>query len=79
MPYIIRQIKDIPKWLSCPLCNYETNLHNSLMKHLKNCEEYDGHIDDIDSYDISEDLTIGDYITQQMHCIRPLNIKNGHF
>jgi len=69
MPYTIRQIKDIPKWLSCPLCSYETKLHNSLMKHLENCEDYDGHIDDIDSYDISEDLTIGDYIRQQVHCI----------
>lgn len=69
MPYITRQIKDIPKWLSCPLCSYETKLHNSLIKHLEKCEDYDGHIDDIDSYDISEDLTIGDYIRQQVHCI----------
>ena len=69
MPYAIRQIKDIPNLLSCPLCNYETKLHNTLMKHLENCEDYDGHIDDIDSYDISEDLTIGDYIRQQVHCI----------
>lgn len=69
MPYTIRQIKDIPKWLSCPLCSYETKLHNSLMKHLEKCEDYNSHIDDIDSYAISEDLTIGDYIRQQVHCI----------
>ena len=69
MPYTIRQIKDIPKWLSCPLCSYETKLHNSLMNHLGKCKEYDGHIDDIDSYYISEDLTISDYIREQVHCI----------
>jgi hypothetical protein len=69
MPYTIRQIKDIPKWLLCPLCSYETNLHNSLIKHLDKCEEYDGDIDDIKFYNISENLTIGDYIRQQLHCI----------
>ena len=69
MPYTIRQIKDIPKWLSCPLCSYETKLYNSLIKHLEKCEDYDGHIDDIDSYNISEDLTIGEYLRQQVHCI----------
>ena len=69
MPYIIREIKDIPKWLSCPLCTYETKIHNNLLKHLDNCEEYDGGIDDIEDYYISDDVTISDYIKQQMNCI----------
>ena len=66
---MIRQIKDIPKWLSCPFCTYETKLHNNLLKHLDKCEEYEGDIDDIEDYHISEDATIGDYIKEQTNCI----------
>lgn len=70
MPYSRRTIKDIPNWLACPLCsNYETKNRNYLLKHFNKCEEYDGHIDDVESYDIDEVTTIGDFINQEMNCI----------
>jgi hypothetical protein len=75
MPYNKRTNKEIPKWLGCPLCgNYETNQGTYFLKHFKQCEEYDGHIDDVESYNIDEVTTIGDFINQQMNCINLTNL-----
>ena len=71
MAYNNRLIKDIPKWLQCPLCgDYETNYHKYFINHFNKCEDYDEDIDDIESYDIDETTTIGDFIEQEMNCIK---------
>ena len=70
MAYTNKNIKDIPKWLGCPLCgDYETNKRRYFINHFNKCEEYDGHIDDIETYDIDDELSMNDYINQELNCI----------
>ena len=67
MPYQIRTIKEIPKWLDCPICGvYQTLHYNYLMNHFKKCEEYENHIDDVEMYDLDNNTTVGDYIQQKI-------------
>jgi hypothetical protein len=75
MPYTNKVVEEIPKWLQCPLCgDYETKYLNYFIKHFNNCENYDGHIDDIESYDIDDNITIGDFIKQELNCIETTKI-----
>ena len=70
MPYQIRTIKEIPKWLDCPICGvYQTLHYNYLMNHFKKCEEYENHIDDVEMYDLDNNTTVGDYIQQKINVI----------
>lgn len=41
MSYIKRQIKDIPKWLFCPECGYDTSSSKRLITHMQKCGELD--------------------------------------
>ncbi len=68
MPYIIKTVNDIPNWIECPLCgDYATKHKHYLINHFKKCEQYEGHIDDVLSYDINEDFTVEDYIEQSVN------------
>jgi hypothetical protein len=68
--YQYHTYNDIPKWLECPVCfMYQTRHKSYFLKHFKNCEEYDGHIDDVEDYNIDDDTTIGDYIEKTLNCI----------
>ena len=68
--YQYQTYNDIPKWLQCPLCSmYGTHHRSYFLKHFNKCEEYDGHIDDILSYQFDENITIEDYVEQQLNCI----------
>jgi hypothetical protein len=70
MPYQIRTIKEIPKWLDCPICGvYQTLHYNYLMNHFKKCEEYEDHIDDVEMYNLDDNTTVGDYIQQKINLI----------
>ena len=70
MPYQIRTIKEIPKWLDCQICGvYQTLHYNYLMNHFKKCEEYENHIDDVEMYDLDNNTTVGDYIQQKINVI----------
>jgi hypothetical protein len=70
MPYQTRTIKEIPNWLECPICEeYDTKQRNYLMNHFKKCEQYEGHIDDVLSYNINENTTVEDFIEQEVNAI----------
>ena len=70
MPYKSKTIKEIPKWLDCPICGvYQTLHYNYLMNHFKKCEEYENHIDDVEMYDLDNNTTVGDYIQQKINVI----------
>ena len=70
MPYKSKTIKEIPKWLDCPICGvYQTLHYNYLMNHFKKCEEYEDHIDDVEMYDLDDNTTVGDYIQQKINVI----------
>ncbi len=71
MPYTVKSVKEIPNWLECPFCgDYSTKYKHHLINHFKNqCEEYEGHIDDVLSYDINENFTVEDYIEQSVNLI----------
>jgi hypothetical protein len=70
MPYAVKSVKDIPKWLDCPLCGfYNTKHERYLLNHYNKCPDYEGHPDDVESEFLDEDTTIGDYIHQRLNCI----------
>ena len=63
-------LNNIPQWIMCPLCHeYMTKYKTYFLKHFNKCEDYDDHIDDIESYNIDENTTIGEYIEQKVNCI----------
>jgi hypothetical protein len=62
MVYTRRQVKDISYKIPCPFCVYSTKHITSLYNHLNKCEEYEGHIDDVESENYFEDMTIGNLI-----------------
>jgi hypothetical protein len=73
MPYKSRTIKEIPKWLDCPLCGvYQTLNYNYLMNHFRKCEEYEDHIDDVEMYNLDDNTTVGDYIQQKINLINTI-------
>jgi hypothetical protein len=68
--YSYKTYDEIPNWLQCPLCAvYNTQHKTYFLNHFNSCEEYNGHIDDIESYEFDENITIGDFIEQQLNCI----------
>ena len=70
MPYTIKNIKDIPKWLTCPLCgNYNTKTRIHFINHFNKCEEYEGAIEDIEEYAIDDITRISDFIEEILNCI----------
>ena len=75
MSYSNRTIKEIPKWLECPMCyEYSTKVPNYLIEHFNNCDEYDDHIDDINEHDFGHDETIEEYIHIQMNMINTTKV-----
>lgn len=69
--YQYKIIKDIPKWIYCPLCGgYDTKNESHFINHFNKCEDYEGHIDDIKDYYIDDLTTIGDFLEQKKNCIK---------
>jgi len=66
MVYTHRQVKDIKYRISCPFCGvYDTRQTRYLYAHMNKCDEYEGHIDDVNYEDVDETTTVDDLI--QIH------------
>ena len=73
MPYLLKNLKEIPNWLDCPFCgDYTTKQKHYLLNHFKKCEQYDGHVDDVLSYDMDDNFTVENYIEQQVNLINTM-------